>query len=436
MRIAAAEYCEQRGERFLLVWGSIPAWMVVDSEMERFISALSRGLSPLEALSEGVSGHSGASLTQEARVALQQLRAARVLEGRPLRPPRERIESLSVNVTRRCNLRCRFCYNGDPCRSEGELTAEEMIAALESVRRWTAKGAALALLGGEPLLEPAKTLALAEWGRRRGLRPIVSTNGLLVDRAFAEEAARIGLEVQVSLDGPTAVSHDAIRGAGTFDQAVRAVEVLVAAGTHTILSMVFHAGNAHEIPEYLRFARRLGVQEARFIPLKQIAGGQGFAAPDRAAVVRLVRDTLACEPELRALLGRDFFSILGQTCQTCSLRQGCGTGSQTLLLDADGAVYPCINLTGPVFAAGNVRGQRLVCIWQHSPVLKEVRRLARTDARTDSCARCCLRYWCMGGCRGETYADTGRVDAPSVTCADQRASILEMMWTLAGEGRS
>jgi radical SAM protein with 4Fe4S-binding SPASM domain len=418
VRALPPDYCERRGERVLLVWGDFPHWMVVDRDADRFIGQLARG---------EVAAASG----RDAAEVLAALRQAGVVGSRRAKPPRERIESLSVNVTNRCNLRCRFCYNADRAEARPELPAEAMIAALESVRRWTAEGAALALLGGEPLLEPEKTLALAAWGRKRGLRAIVSTNGLLVDEAFARSAAGMGLDVQVSIDGASPETHEAIRGTGTFGQAIRAVQTLVACGAHTIISLVFHAGNAREIPAYLRLARSLGAQEARFIPIKQVGAGAAFSSADLAGVIRLVRETLLAEPRLRGSLGRDYFSILAQTCQSCALRQGCGTGSQTLVLDAGGTVYPCPNLAQREFAAGNVGETSLRDIWLQSPVLREVRSRARVTAPGHACAECFVRHWCLGGCRGEAYAGTGRLEAPSVTCKQNRASVLEMMWTLA-----
>ena len=579
------DYTERRGDRVLLLWADLPYWMVVDRTAARFIEALAGGKSPSAAL-DAVGGGRGFALERDAGAVLTSLRRAGVLGGRRPRPPRERIESISVNVTNRCNLRCRFCYNrgrkgngspddgvgpdaapaaarrlacgpserqegdggrdesrpygrrtadggrGEPrpyehdaaalagggrpmgrvrprwtapgtvaatrsgrssglehggegdgsaddgvgsdaapagarrlaCgpseRQEGdggrdesrpygrrtadsgrgeprpygrgeELGAEEMIGALESVRRQTARGASLVLLGGEPLLEPAKTLALAAYARRRGLQAIMSTNGLLVDEAFAREAARCGLDCQVSVDGAGAASHEAIRGAGTFEAALQAVRTLRAAGAHTIMSMVVHADNAHELPDYLRLAREVGADEARFIPLKRLGGGDQCRPPDLPALVRLTAETLLAEPELRRLVGRDHFSILANTCRLCSPRQTCGTGSQTFLLDADGTVYPCLNLAAPEFAAGSVRDEPLGRIWSASPVLRDLRPRVRLPARPQACGQCIVRHWCLGGCRGETYAHTGRLDAPGVTCRGNRTSILETMWILS-----
>jgi radical SAM protein with 4Fe4S-binding SPASM domain len=429
MRCLAPDYAETRGGRVLLVWGDLPFWMIVDAQAARLITGLSEGRPLGDALRHAAGREPDRGLLREAAGVLGRLRQAGVVGRRRLRLPRERIESISVNVTNRCNLACSFCYNRGRQVGGAELTAAEFVAALESARRGVAGGAALALLGGEPLLEKEKTLALAAWAIRRGLKPIVSTNGLLVDPAFAREAAEVGLECQVSLDGVDAAEHEAIRGAGTHARALEAARVLIDAGAHTILSMVCHAGNWRQVPAYLRLARDLGAAEARFIALKRIGGGTGLDTPDLTRLSDLVLETVAREPELGALLGRDHVSILAATCRQCSRRQSCGAGGQTYLLDADGTVYPCINLAGPEFAAGNVRERSLVAILRTSPVLADVRQRVSLASRLE-CQGCYARHWCMGVCRGETYSQTGDLSGRSVTCEANRATIVQMLWAL------
>ena len=431
MRILPADHRERRGESVLFVWGDAPFWIVVDPEAARFLDALCAGQSPTAALAGAAAPHPDRAPTQQAPNHLAQLRRAGVAGGRRQRPPRERIESISVNVTNRCPLRCAWCYNGERRPSGPDVSADEMIHALEGVRHWMAPGAMLALLGGEPLLEKEKTLALAAWARKRGLAAVVATNGLLVDADFAARAAALGLDCQVSVDGARRETHEAIRGAGTFEGALAGARTLVGAGAHTLLSMVFHAGSAAEIPDYLRLARSLGVHEARFIAVKQVGRSSAYRVPDLAKVVREVADLVRREPALGRLLGRDFVSVLAGTCQSCSPRQSCGTGAQTLLLDADGTIYPCPSLAGAEMAAGSIRAEPLARIWRQSCRLQQVRRESRLSAREGTCAGCFVRHWCLGGCRGETYAATGRPDAPSVTCRQNRAAVLEMFWTLA-----
>lgn len=429
MRCPAPDVTEVRGKRTLLLWGDPPFWMVVDRQAARLVQALARGDSLTEATAWATGRPATEASLAEAGQVLARLREVGLLGGRRRRPPAERIESITINVTNRCDLACRFCYNRERAAQGREATTEALIGALDSARRCYAPGGLAALLGGEPLLEPERTLALARWARGAGLRPLVSTNGTHVTRAFAEAACEIGLECQVSLDGATACSHDAVRGEGSWLDATRAVRLLTGGGAHTILSMVCHAGNWREAPAYLRLARELGASEARFIALKRIGGGEGMDAPEVTALLRLLAETARREPSLGALLGRDVLSVLARTCRECAPRQSCGAGSQTFLLDADGCVYPCINLAQPEHFAGDATRQPLSRILARSPVLARVRRESSLEGRAE-CQGCVVRHWCMGICRGETYAATGSLSARSVTCATNRETIQETMWLL------
>jgi len=235
----------------------------------------------------------------------------------------------------------------------------------------------------------------------------------------------------VSVDGARAESHESIRGDGTFVRATEAVTCLTRAGAHAILSMVAHRDNQGEIGAYLDLALRLGASEARVIPLKRVGAGKdaGLEMPD---LRRLLGDTLRAieeRPERRRLLGRDYLALLAQTCARSYRRTTCGTASQTILLDADGTVYPCQNHCMPELTAGNIRRQPFREIFE-GPVLAHLRETCHVD-RLPTCARCPVRYWCMGGCRGEAYHVTGRFDAPSATCRMNRDAILETLWLLA-----
>jgi radical SAM protein with 4Fe4S-binding SPASM domain len=165
-------------------------------------------------------------------------------------------------------------------------------------------------------------------------------------------------------------------------------------------------------------------------------GGQRDGAlrpvPLRKLVLR-AREILEREPGYLALLGRDAFSILGTVSRMSYRRRSCGTGLQTVLLDADGSLYPCLNCNMPEFRLGSVRepGFDFGRFWESAPKLLEHRRVTCIANTNEKCRACAVRYWCLGGCKGETYVNTGALNNPAVDCADQRAALLEMLWVLA-----
>jgi radical SAM protein with 4Fe4S-binding SPASM domain len=431
LTVRPPDFTEARGDRVLLIWGDLPYWTVVDREFHELLLLLDGTRTLDTVLAERPDW---AAQRRVIRAGLAALRAAGVFmehaAKRPAAAPK--IENVALNLTRRCNLRCRACYNLPHLTrdADGEVTADEVIGFLREVKPHLGKQATLTILGGEPLLEPDRLLAICAAAHRMGLTNLVSTNGTRVTEEFARGAARIGLQVQVSLDGHTPALNDRLRGAGSFQQAVAGVRTLVAAGAHVIVSGVIHADNLRHLEAYYDFARGLGVRETRFIPLKRM-GGAPESALQPVPLTELLHHAaamLARRPEFRSLMGRDALSILANTCRLAARKVSCGTGLQTVLLDSDGSLYPCLNTNVAAFRLGNIRdaGFQFRRLWRDSATLAAVRDATRADIH----APCPVRAWCLGGCHGENYALTGRLDARPPHCDDLKRGIIAMCWLL------
>jgi len=143
--------------------------------------------------------------------------------------------SLSLNLTRRCNLQCRMCEQHrhqsraasalswyDPAR---ELPLAAWLDLLDQVASFRPR---LYLTGGEPLLYPHFPELIREAKKRKFLLHL-QTNGILLDRT-AEQLVAAGVEmVTVSLDGPPEI-HDHVRGQrNAFRRSREGIAALVAA---------------------------------------------------------------------------------------------------------------------------------------------------------------------------------------------------------------
>lgn len=433
---------EQRETATLLIWADVPHWMVVDREFREFLNRFDGAHSVTEIVSttSGIDGQS-AALAGHVRdlhdLGILRGPAPEVTRGTEIADALPPIENLSINLTRRCNRRCRFCYNLERLTrgDEGELAADEIVGFLRQAKRLASRKAAVFILGGEPMLASQKLIAVSRSAVALGFQVLVSTNGTDIPTDFLKLARRLGIQVQVSIDGHNREIHDAVRGNGSYDQAVNAVRNLVSAKVYTVLSMVCHEGNLAHIEAYYRFAESLGANEARVIPLKQMGGGaRSEVVPvPLGRIIEKITRMLASHPEHLARMGRDCFSILAGSCRLGVRRQSCGTGLQTVLLDADGGLYPCLNTNFPEFAVANVRspGFDLETVWRTSPVLASVRRETSVETGDSACSGCLVRYWCLGGCHGETFATKGRLSERSPGCADLQKTLIEMMWTLS-----
>ncbi len=133
-----------------------------------------------------------------------------------------------VNLTYRCNNRCRFCAVGDRPARDAHLPA--VVAALEAQH---ARGARLLDIdGGEPSLHPDLFEVIAV-GRRLGFEHIgLITNGRrCAYPAFAGRVSTSGVdEVLVSLHAGQAHIHDSLtRAPGSFEQTLAGLGNLLTA---------------------------------------------------------------------------------------------------------------------------------------------------------------------------------------------------------------
>ena len=135
---------------------------------------------------------------------------------------------LTLHLTDRCNLACRYCYQRHGASDMPRETAEAAIDRLA-----TGNNPGIVFFGGEPLLRKDLMLALVDRCEAREPNRFhykVTTNGTLLDESFLAEAGRRRLAVALSCDGVRA-AHDAFRvdaaGRGTWERVEPALRELV-----------------------------------------------------------------------------------------------------------------------------------------------------------------------------------------------------------------
>lgn len=171
--------------------------------------------------------------------------------------------SATLELTRRCNLRCAHCYLGDQAEQhrlrDRELGAEAVQAALSE---WAEAGCLYVLItGGEPLLRP-DFADVYRHARGLGLVVTVFSNGTLVaDETLALFRELPPRKVEISLYGATAEVHDAATGVpGSHARAWVGIHRLHAAGVRIGLKTLLMTANLREFAAMERQARDLGVR--------------------------------------------------------------------------------------------------------------------------------------------------------------------------------
>lgn len=128
-----------------------------------------------------------------------------------VRDAQTKLSHLVLGLSERCNLRCLYCpQDHEACAVMSEVTARRAWASFAAYSA-DAPRRTVSFHGGEPLLHfrvveaVARTARAAPGGRQ--VRLCLDTNATLLDEAKVRVITELGLELQVSLDGPAHL-HD------------------------------------------------------------------------------------------------------------------------------------------------------------------------------------------------------------------------------------
>jgi radical SAM protein with 4Fe4S-binding SPASM domain len=160
---------------------------------------------------------------------------------------------LELQITNRCNLQCRHCYIGED--SHQDLSREQIQRVL--VQFEEIQGLRLLLSGGEPLLHPYF------WEvngilRDYAFRSVLLSNGTLISK---EVAKRLRVhEVQISLDGMKE-GHESLRGKGTFEKTIMAVDHLQEANIRVSVATMIHRRNLSEFEQLASLLESKNIEE-------------------------------------------------------------------------------------------------------------------------------------------------------------------------------
>jgi MoaA/NifB/PqqE/SkfB family radical SAM enzyme len=224
-----------------------------------------------------------------------------------------------------CNVACRHCFNASGPKDPWLAPLDAAVA-----RRYLAEVEALGVrevyfTGGEPFLHPELLPLLAD---ALAVAPTtVLTNGTLIGDATADRLAALAaaspysLEIRISVDAATARDNDAVRGHGSFDRAVAAIQRLAARRLWPIVTATEVIGSSEGRSLYER--------------LREMLLGAGVDRP-RIKILPLLPLGRCADAGARPLLSEADLDGFDRARLPCA----------TTRVVADGGVYACPILAG------------------------------------------------------------------------------------------
>jgi MoaA/NifB/PqqE/SkfB family radical SAM enzyme len=251
--------------------------------------------------------------------------------------------SATLELTRRCNLRCAHCYLGDQAEQHRLRDRELGAAAVQAaISEWAEAGCLYLLItGGEPLLRPDFG-AVYRHARELGLVVSVFSNGTMVDddviALFRELPPR---RVEISLYGATAETHDAATGVpGSHARTWAGIRRLHDAGIRVGLKTLLMKTNLREFEAMEKQAGDLGVRfrhDAAITPC--LHGGSRAPLALRVSPEEAVRVDLATAE--RRAAWRESIERSAARPDADGL-YGCSAGQTYFHCDPFGGVSPCV----------------------------------------------------------------------------------------------
>jgi radical SAM protein with 4Fe4S-binding SPASM domain len=197
--------------------------------------------------------------------------------GRALTP-----QSLTLELTFRCNLSCVMCPLDLPRamhdggnrdfikgRRAAELTSADVHAVIDDVAALGVKN--LTLTGGEVFLRH-DVLEIIEHVRRTPMRVCVNTNGWYIRPEQAKALVELGVDsMSVSIDGPGATHDEIRRGPGSFERLAAGIANITAAKRargatrpYVGITCTIFAKNQHNFSDVIEAVKDLGVTSVDF----------------------------------------------------------------------------------------------------------------------------------------------------------------------------
>lgn len=244
----------------------------------------------------------------------------------------------SIELTLRCNLRCRHCYASYPGASEREMTAMDLRLVLD---RLSEHGVLFLLMTGGEILLREDFGEVYLYARSKGFLLTLLSNGTLVDEQVADFLARQPpRRLEITIYGHTPSTYEFITGVpGSFGKFRRGVSLLLERKLPVHLKMMILRSNAHEFEQVREWAGARGAPFRYDAVVNPRLDGDMSPAKERLPAADVARLHGTGEKErdewirLRAMV-RD------------SPHDGrlfrCGAGVRTVHIDPRGQMHPCM----------------------------------------------------------------------------------------------
>ena len=299
--------------------------------------------------------------------------------------------SVLIELTYKCNEKCRHCYIVDEGRTE--LSTEAFFNILDQLKELNTLS--VVFTGGE-VFTRKDAFEILEYAYKQGFMIEVFTNGNLLNATAIIRLKQIWPRaVHFSLYSYLPEHHDSItQKRGSFHKTIEAIKQCIAVGIPVNIKTPVFAETVYDVEKTIELAQALGctIEVGDNITPKK----NGDLNPEKMQIIDPVAEDHLFAVIDKLIPSNDEQSTMGRSVRLC------GAGDHSLSINPYGEVFPCNMLPLKI---GDVSTASLREIWHQSEQLLWWRCNNRRDRRK-SCVECEYQDQCSF-CPGEALLRTG-----------------------------
>jgi MoaA/NifB/PqqE/SkfB family radical SAM enzyme/ADP-ribose pyrophosphatase YjhB (NUDIX family) len=287
-------------------------------------------------------------------------------------------------VTLACNLRCKFCFNNSGKSRKNELTTEEIIYSLRSLRKDNVID--LRFTGGEITCRP-DWYEILKTAKDLGFVVSCNTNAIFTDSTIVPKLASLNLDqITISIDG-TEKHHDENRGHGSYRRTLENLDLLHKSGAKLRVNTLLSRLTIHDLEPLLKVVSKY-IDEINFFPVRFIGRGEDLEPKYSITLAefydfKLEADSIKKEyPNLNLLTfakANRRASINKEENGDLGLRIGTSSGITSFNITSDGGLWAggYLPYIDNGFELGNINKESIFNVWQNSNKLETLRNQAQ-----------------------------------------------------------
>jgi uncharacterized protein len=342
------------------------------------------------------------------------------------------INSVNINVTQICNLKCIYCEaggDGSYGRPEKKIAIDKAVPALQKIMDRIPNGGefTVTFVGGEPLLYPDGIKILVDHCRNSlsprdiRLQFRLITNGTLFTSDVLQIMSEHKINIVVSIDGPPEL-QDKIRptagGKGSSQKLIEGLKLLAANKDKLgliIFRSIFGSHNVDVETVYDYFSQfEFSCYDFNFDVTCSAAGLSESFSNSLAKVAQKAFQE-GGENALRKILYFD--RIFDRLDRRVRVQNFCDSGKSFAVVDAQGSVFKCpweTNLKSHSVGQGN------------SFQIEALQDIEMSLIEHNNCGSCWARHLCGGGCMYAHGLATGQPSQPDPIYCQRTRSLISI----------